>query len=225
MNGEGKMKRMTAIVLLFMLLLSACGKRPEPSPAPVPEPAPVVMPETHDEPDDLSLLMDEVPGLSGFYSAGDLFLLDDAEPEIMDVLGTECRVYTFWCLSGNNSYTARRLAVSTDGDRIFEEQFVRNYWYERTPASGYLDPEKMPQYDGKELFEAAMRDDPSLENYSMMVDEGNVINLQYHLCQVVFFGTDKEEAFTRERTDAVSEDYQWVFEYSVADDVWYQTVL
>ena len=222
---KGKIK-ITAMALFFALLLSACGKQPEPAPAPVPEPAPepVVLPQTQEqEPDGLDLLMDAVPGLSGFYSAGDLFLLD--EPETRDVMGTECRVYTFWCVSGGNSYTARRLAVSADGTRIFEEQTERNYWYERTPESGYLDAEKMPSYDGKELFEAAMRDDPSLENYSMMVDEGNVINLQYHLCQVVFFGTDKEEAFTRERTYAVSEDYQWVFEYSAVDDVWYQTVL
>ena len=221
------MKRVTAIILFFVLMLSACGKQPEPAPDPVPapEPEPVVMPEMQkEEPDDLSLLMDAVPGLNGFYSAGDLFLLDDG-PETQDVMGTECRVYTFWCLSGYNNYTARRLAVSKDGTRIFEEQFVQNYWYERTPESGYLDEEKMPVYDGKALFEAAMRDDPSLENYSMMVDEGNVINLQYHLCQVVFFGTDKEEAFIRERTYAISEDYQWVFEYSAVDDVWYQTVL
>lgn len=221
------MKRMTAIILFFVLMLSACGKQPAPAPDPVPapEPDPIVMPEApKEEPDDLSLLMDAVPGLYGFYTDGDLFLLADS-PETQDVLGTECRVYTFWCLSGNNYYTARRLAVSTDGARIFEEQLVRNYWYERTPESGYLDTEKMPSYDGRELFEAAVLDDPSLEDYSMMVDEGNVINLQYHLCQVIFFGTDKEEAFTRERTYAVSEDYQWVFEYSAVDDVWYQTVL
>ncbi len=72
------------------------------------------------------------------------------------------------------------------------------------------------------LLEAALSSDPDLEGMSMMVDEGNVITLQYHPCQVVWFGTDHEDSFVREKMLAISDDYQWVFEYNAADDVWNQ---
>ena len=74
------------------------------------------------------------------------------------------------------------------------------------------------------MLEAALASDPALEGLSMLVDEGNVINLQYHPCQVVWFGTDSNESFVRERMLAVSDDYQWVFEYNAADDSWNQIV-
>jgi len=79
-------------------------------------------------------------------------------------------------------------------------------------------------FDQEKLLETAIASDPDLEGMSMMVDEGNVIELQYHPCQVVWFGTDHGESFTREKMLAVSDDYQWVFEYSAAEDVWTQLV-
>lgn len=77
-------------------------------------------------------------------------------------------------------------------------------------------------FDSERLLEAAITNDPDLEGMSMMVDEGNIIELQYHPCQIIWFGTDHGESFTREKMLAVSDDYQWVFEYSAADDVWSQ---
>ena len=79
-------------------------------------------------------------------------------------------------------------------------------------------------FDNDRILEAALASDPPLKGMSMMVDEGNVINLQYHPCQVVWFGTDRNESFVREHMLAISDDYQWVFEYSAADDIWYQIV-
>ncbi|MBR2991243.1 MAG: hypothetical protein IKF51_07290 [Solobacterium sp.] len=49
-----------------------------------------------------------------------------------------------------------------------------------------------------------------------------IVEIGFRPCWAVHYGTDHEGMFTRERTFAVSDDYMHVFEYSTAEDTWYE---
>ena len=84
-------------------------------------------------------------------------------------------------------------------------------------------------YLGQDAGEEAVREAvlevrPDLKELEMayMFDKYDRIDIDWHPCQIICFGTDHEDSFVRELTFAVSEDAMHVYEYDAVSDAWYE---
>ena len=81
--------------------------------------------------------------------------------------------------------------------------------------------------DDELIQQKIVQEFPDLEDLlkkGMVMDKGphDRIELSGHPCFEVYFGTEHDGMFTREKTYAVSDDMAHIFEYDVVSDSWYE---
>ncbi len=112
---------------------------------------------------------------------------------------------------------------------VFTPFFSRDPYYYDSGHISYALNFGVPEYlwtvmDEDRVLETITEKDPFLKellNKGLEQDSSyGTVYADYRPCREVYFGTAHDGIFTRERTYAVSDDYEHVYEYDTANDRW-----